>query len=38
MIHEKDRERCNKIIEKIANTIGTENYRILYSIKRIKKD
>jgi hypothetical protein len=37
MIHERDRESCNKIIEKIANAIGTENYRVLYSIKELKK-
>lgn len=37
MIHERDRERCNKIIEKIADAIGTENYRVLYSIKELKK-
>ena len=37
MIHEKDRESCNKIIEKIANTIGVRNYRILYSTKELKK-
>jgi len=37
MIHEKDRDRCNKIIEKIANTIGIENYRILYSTRELKK-
>lgn len=37
MIHEKDRERCNKIIEKIARSIGVENYRILYSTKELKK-
>ena len=37
MIHEKDRESCNKIIEKIANDIGIENYRVLYSTKELKK-
>ena len=37
MIHEKDRESCNKIIEKIANTIGVKNYRVLYSTKELKK-
>ncbi len=37
MIHEKDRESCNKIIEKIAGDIGVENYRILYSTKELKK-
>ena len=37
MIHEKDGESCNKIIEKIANDIGIENYRVLYSTKELKK-
>lgn len=37
MIHEKDRESCNKIIEKIAIDIGIDNYRILYSTKELKK-
>lgn len=37
MIHEKDKESCNKIIEKIANTIGIENYKILYSTRELKK-
>lgn len=37
MIHEKDRENCNKIIEKIATTIGVTNYRILYSTRELKK-
>ncbi|OOM75949.1 hypothetical protein CLPUN_29860 [Clostridium puniceum] len=37
MIHEKDRESCNKIIEKIAVDIRIENYRILYSTKELKK-
>lgn len=37
MIHERDRESCNKIIEKIANAIGVESYRILYSSKELKK-
>ena len=37
MIHQRDRESCNKIIEKIASAIGTENYKVLYSIKELKK-
>ena len=37
MIHEKDRESCNKIIENIADTIGVEEYKILYSTKELKK-
>lgn len=37
MIHEKDRESCNKIIKKIAIDIGVENYKILYSTKELKK-
>lgn len=37
MIHGKDRETCNKIIEKIAGAIGAKNYRVLYSTKELKK-
>jgi len=37
MIHEKDRESCNKIIYNMACTVGDKNYRILYSIKELKK-
>jgi DNA-binding Lrp family transcriptional regulator len=37
MIHEKDRESCNRIIEGIANTIGIKDYKILYSTKELKK-
>lgn len=37
MIHEKDRESCNRIIEKISKAIGVENYKILYSTKELKK-
>lgn len=37
MIHEKDRESCNKIIESIANDISVYNYKILYSTKELKK-
>jgi len=37
MIHQRDRESCNKIIENIASAIGTENYKVLYSIKELKK-
>ena len=37
MVHEKDRVSCNKIIEKIANTIGCANYKILYSTRELKK-
>jgi DNA-binding Lrp family transcriptional regulator len=37
MIHEKDRESCNKIIEKIADNIGVKNYKVLYSTKELKK-
>lgn len=37
MIHEKDRESCNKIIDNIACTVGAKDYRILYSTKELKK-
>lgn len=37
MIHEMDRESCNKIIETIASAIGCANYRILYSTRELKK-
>ncbi|WP_297424025.1 AsnC family transcriptional regulator [Clostridium sp.] len=37
MIHEKDRESCNKIIEGIAIAIGAKDYKILYSTKELKK-
>ena len=37
MIHEKNRESCNEIIERIANTIGCTNYKILYSTRELKK-
>lgn len=37
MIHEKDREGCNKIIESIAKDISIDNYKILYSTKELKK-
>ncbi|GKU25240.1 AsnC family transcriptional regulator [Clostridium folliculivorans] len=37
MIHGKDKECCNKIIEKISNDIGVKNYKILYSTKELKK-
>ncbi|MFW2491593.1 Lrp/AsnC family transcriptional regulator, partial [Clostridium chromiireducens] len=37
MVHEKDRVSCNKLIEKIANTIGCANYKILYSTRELKK-
>ena len=37
MIHEKDRESCNKIIDNIAYTVGAKDYRILYSTKELKK-
>lgn len=37
MIHGKDKESCNKIIEKISNDIGVKNYKTLYSTKELKK-
>lgn len=37
MIHEKDRDSCNNVILKIANTISCTNYKILYSTKELKK-
>ena len=37
MIHEKDKESCNKIIKQIADDIGIENYKILYSTRELKK-
>ena len=37
MIHEKDRESCNEIIEKISDSIGINEYKILYSTRELKK-
>lgn len=37
MIHEKDIEKCNKIIENISDTTGITNYKILYSTRELKK-
>lgn len=37
MIHEHDKESCDKIIKKIASNIGCTNYKILYSTKEFKK-
>jgi DNA-binding Lrp family transcriptional regulator len=37
MIHEKDRESCDKVIQSIAENIRVENYKVLYSTKELKK-
>lgn len=37
MIHEKDIEKCNKIIQAISDTIGIKDYRVLYSTRELKK-
>jgi DNA-binding Lrp family transcriptional regulator len=37
MVHEKDRESCNKIIENIAEAVGVKEYKILYSTRELKK-
>lgn len=37
MIHEKDKDSCDRIIKEIASNIGVENYKILYSTKELKK-
>lgn len=37
MIHEKDIEKCNKIIQHISSTTGIVDYKILYSTRELKK-
>lgn len=37
MIHEKDMEKCNRIIQDISDTIGVTEYRVLYSTRELKK-
>ncbi|GFP75357.1 siroheme decarboxylase subunit beta [Clostridium fungisolvens] len=37
MVHGKDKESCNKIIEKISNDLGVKDYKILYSTRELKK-
>jgi len=37
MIHEKDIEKCNKIIEDISASTGITDYRVLYSTRELKK-
>lgn len=37
MIHEKDRESCDKVIQSIAENISVNDYKILYSTKELKK-
>lgn len=37
MVHAKSREKCNLIIKNIAANMEIEDYRILYSIKELKK-
>jgi Transcriptional regulators len=37
MIHEKDRESCDKVIQSIAENISVKDYKILYSTKELKK-
>ncbi|KZL90283.1 Lrp/AsnC family transcriptional regulator [Clostridium magnum] len=37
MIHEKDMERCSKIIQGISDAIGVTEYRVLYSTRELKK-
>ncbi|MHC6180144.1 siroheme decarboxylase subunit beta [Clostridium sp. JNZ X4-2] len=37
MIHARNREKCNEIIENISYKAGIEDYKVLYSIKELKK-
>lgn len=37
MIHEKDRESCDKVIKNIAENIKVKDYKVLYSTKELKK-
>lgn len=37
MIHEKDRESCDKVIQSIAENISVKDYKVLYSTKELKK-
>jgi Transcriptional regulators len=37
MIHGKDKEQCENIIENISNKIGIKDYKILYSTREFKK-
>ncbi|WP_160690858.1 Lrp/AsnC family transcriptional regulator [Clostridium sp. C2-6-12] len=37
MIHEKDRESCDKVIKSIADNIRVKDYKVLYSTKELKK-
>lgn len=37
MIHEKDMERCDKIIQDISDAIGVTEYKVLYSTHELKK-
>lgn len=37
MIHEKNIEKCNKIIQHISDTTGITDYKVLYSTRELKK-
>lgn len=37
MIHGKDKEQCENLIELISNKIGIKDYKILYSTRELKK-
>lgn len=37
MIHGKTREQCDKVIKQVADNTGIYDYRVLYSIKELKK-
>ncbi|MBV4419527.1 Lrp/AsnC family transcriptional regulator [Clostridium tyrobutyricum] len=37
MVHAKSREKCSTIIKNIANNTEIEDYRVLYSIRELKK-
>jgi len=37
MIHEKDIEKCNKIIQAMSGATGITNYKVLYSTRELKK-